>query len=317
MAECDEMLKRRDVYKWEKEKDHVRLGKEYKLLEQEGGSQVSGPNFYFFANEAALLELALVNWATLFVASKGFTPILTPDVAKNHIIEACGFAPRGSNTTSQVYNIEGTDTSLVATAEITLAGLYYDRILSIKETPVKLVGFSHCFRPEVGSGQYSRGIYRLHQFSKVEMFAISTPEKSEEMHSELLDVQKQVCDALGLSCRVVDMASGDLGAPAYRKFDVEAFMPSRGGYGEISSTSNCTDFQSRRLEIRYQKAVGQNVYTHTLNGTALAVPRVLIAILENNLRSDGSIDIPNCLVPFMGGIDKIKPASDLTLHDKK
>ncbi|MBC8144416.1 MAG: serine--tRNA ligase [bacterium] len=285
-------------------KDHVTLGTVLKLIDFEAAADVAGQKFYYLYNEGALLEMALVNYAMTKLIARGWTPYLTPDLARESILEAIGFNPRGEET--QVYTVEGTDLCLVGTAEITLGGLMKDKILRKEELPIRLAGFSHCFRTEAGAhGRESRGLYRVHQFSKVEMFAYTTPEESEAMHDELLAIEQEIFQDLGLHYQVVDIAAGDLGAPAYRKFDIEAWMPSREAFGEVTSTSNCTDFQSRRLMIRYRDENNQARFVHTLNGTAIAVPRAIVAILENNQQADGTVRVPPVLVPFMGGRDVI------------
>lgn len=281
-------------------RDHVALGTELKLIDFEAAAEVTGQKFYYLLNEGALLEMALVNFAMTKLVARGWTPYLTPDLARENILEAIGFNPRGEET--QVYTVENSDLCLVGTAEITLGGLMKDKILRKEELPLRLVGFSHCFRTEAGAhGRESRGLYRVHQFSKVEMFAFTTPEASEAMHRELLEIEMEIFSDLGLHYQVVDIAAGDLGAPAYRKFDIEAWMPSREAFGEVTSTSNCTDFQARRLMIRYRDESNQARFVHTLNGTAIAVPRAIIAILENNQQADGSVRVPEVLVPFMAG----------------
>lgn len=286
-------------------KDHLTLGTELRLLDFDSAAVVTGQKFYYLLNEGALLEMALINYAMQKLLSKGYTPYLTPDLARTSILEAIGFDPRGDST--QVYTVAGTDLCLVGTAEITLGGLLHDKILRKEELPVRLVGFSHCFRTEAGAaGAFGKGLYRVHQFSKVEMFAYTTPEASEALHEEMRDIEIEIFTELGIPFRVVDIAAGDLGAPAYRKFDLEAWMPSRGTYGEVTSTSNCTDFQSRRLAIRYRDEENQTRLVHTLNGTAVAVPRAIIAILENNQQADGSVVIPEVLRPYMGGREVIR-----------
>jgi seryl-tRNA synthetase len=287
-------------------KDHLELAKHLSLLDFETGSVVSGAKFYYSFNEAAQLELALANWAMNKVTSKGFIPVITPDIVRDSIAEGCGFAPRSQ--ASQTYFLADHDQCLIGTSEIPLAGMYFDQIIPNEHLPLKFVAFSHCFRAETGAGQHSRGLYRVHQFSKVEMFVFGRPEESQALHEELLNIQTEILSELGLHCRVLDMPSGDLGASAYRKYDIEAWMPSKNGYGEVTSASNCTDYQSRRLNIRFRRTVGaQSEYVHTLNGTALAVPRVVLTILESNQQADGTINIPAPLVPYMGGKTKIVP----------
>ncbi len=217
-------------------------------------------------------------------------------------MQGVGFIPRGPET--QIYSIENFDLNLVATAEITLGGLYAGQMLDEEDLPIKLCGISHCFRTEAGAaGRASRGLYRVHQFTKVEMFAFTLPEQSEDMLNMFCDLECEIFDGLGIPFRVLDIATGDLGGPAYRKFDLEAWMPGRGDhgeYGEVTSTSNCTDYQSRRLEIRYKKGEKGTHFVHTLNGTAVAISRALIAILENCQQADGSILVPEVLRSYVG-----------------
>lgn len=285
-------------------RDHLELGEALELLDFDSAARVTGGKFYYLKNEGALLELALINYAMNKLVARGFTPYLTPDLARASVLESIGFNPRGEET--QVYSVAGSDLCLVGTAEITLGGMLGDRILRKEDLPIRLVGFSHCFRTEAGAhGAASKGLYRVHQFSKVEMFAFTTPEESEAMHAEMRDIEIEIFTELGLSFQVVDIPTGDLGAPAFRKFDLEAWMPSRDGYGEVTSTSNCTDFQSRRLNIRYRDEENQTRFVHTLNGTAVAVPRAIVAILETYQREDGSVVIPEVLRPYLGGREVI------------
>lgn len=284
-------------------KDHVELGKALDLIDFETGGKVSGAGFYFLKNDAVLLDLALQHFAVRKLIGRGFTPITTPDLARNTILEGIGFTPRGEET--QVYSIEDTDLSLVGTAEITLGGMLADELLDEAVLPMKFVGLSHCFRTEAGAaGRASRGLYRVHQFTKIEMFAFSTPEQSGAIHQEMLEIEEELFGELGIPYRVLDIATGDLGGPAHRKFDIEAWMPGRGEggeYGEVTSTSDCTDYQARRLNIRYRPTGQKGTrFVHTLNGTAVAVSRALIAILENYQRADGRVDVPEALKPWVG-----------------
>jgi seryl-tRNA synthetase len=283
--------------------DHVELGSRLKLFDFEAGAKVAGHGFYFLTNDAVLLELALQRYAVDLLMRENFTVMTTPDLARDSILEGTGFMPRGPET--QIYSVTGSDLSLIATAEITLGGAMHERIFEAEELPLKLCGISHCFRTEAGAhGRATRGLYRVHQFTKIEMFAYTLPEQSEDMHNYLLDLECELFDGLGIPYRVIDTASGDLGGPAYRKFDLEAWMPGRGEkgeWGEVTSTSNCTDYQSRRLAVRYRKPGEKGTsYVHTLNGTAIAISRAIIAILENYQCSDGSIVVPDALVPWMG-----------------
>jgi seryl-tRNA synthetase len=279
-------------------KDHVELGESLDLLDFEAGGRVAGHGFYYLKNDAVLLELALQQYAMQTLIKEGFTPIITPDLARNEILSGIGFIPRGPET--QIYSVENTDLSLIATAEITLGGMLSGETLDADQLPLTYCGISHCYRTEAGAhGKATRGLYRVHQFTKIEMFAFTLPEQSDAMHERLCQLECQIFDGLGIPYRVVDTATGDLGGPAYRKFDLEAWMPGRGDggeYGEVTSTSNCTDYQARRLNIRYKKKGEKGThFVHTLNGTAIAVSRALIAILENYQQADGSVVIPEAL----------------------
>lgn len=283
--------------------DHVTLGKQLDLFDFEAAAKTTGHGFYFLKNEAVLLELALQRFAVELLMKEGFTLATTPDMARRDVLEGIGFNPRGKET--QIYNIEQTDLCLVATAEITLGGYYAGEVLLEEQLPIKMCGISHCFRTEAGAhGQESRGLYRVHQFTKVEMFAFTAPEQSDAMHQELCELECRLFDELGIPYRVVDTATGDLGAPAYRKFDLEAWMPGRGeggSWGEVTSTSNCTDYQARRLDIRFKKpTVKGTQFVHTLNGTAVAISRAIIAVLENYQQADGSVLVPEALRTWMG-----------------
>lgn len=288
-------------------KDHLELGENLDLIDMNAGSRVTGHGFYFLKNEAVLLELALQRFALDILIKEGFTPVATPDLARTDVLSGTGYAPRGKET--QIYMIEGDDIGLIGTSEITLAGMYTKKIFSEQELPLLLAGTSHCFRTEAGAhGKTSRGLYRVHQFTKVEMFAFVHPKYSESMHLKLLNIERKIFDMLGIPYRCIELATGDLGASAYRKFDLEAWMPGRSGgsWGEITSTSNCTDYQSRSLEIKYRDETNKIAgFVHTLNGTALAISRVLVAIFENYQCADGSILIPDVLKDFMG-ISKIE-----------
>ena len=282
--------------------DHVQLGEKLDLIDFDTATEVSGPKFYYLKNQAVLLQMAIERYAIDIVLKHGFTPFITPDVAKEEILNGIGFNPRGAE--SNIYTLEGTGTALVGTAEITLGGYYAGRVLDKKELPIKMTGLSHCFRREAGAaGQYSKGLYRVHQFSKLEMFIYCLPEESDKWHDYLLSIEEEIFSGLGLAYRVVDTCTGDLGAPAYRKFDIEAWMPGRGEngeYGEVTSTSNCTDYQARSLQIRYRDDEGKLQYVHMLNGTATALSRTMVAILENYQQKDGSIAIPEKLIPYCG-----------------
>jgi len=283
--------------------DHVDLAQQHDLVDFEGGARIAGNGFYFLKNEAVLLELALQQYALQMLIGEGFTPTITPDLARAEVLQGVGYIPRGPET--QIYSIENSDLNLVATAEIPLGGLYAGQVIDEDELPIKLCGISHCYRTEAGAaGRASRGLYRVHQFTKVEMFAFTRPDQSGPMLKTICDLECQLFDGLELPYRVLDIASGDLGGPAFRKFDLESWMPGRGKngeYGEVTSASNCTDYQARRLNIRYKtKGEKGTHYVHTLNGTAVAISRAILAILENYQQADGSILVPNALRPWVG-----------------
>lgn len=291
--------------------DHVELADKLDLIDFDRASKVTGAKFYYLKNELALMELALVQYAMSILVKNGFTPFITPDLAKREVLEGLGFNPRGEST--QVYNIADSDLCLVGTAEITMGGYHMDECLDESELPKKYAAVSHCFRTEAGSySKFSKGIFRVHQFTKIEMFQYVVPEKSDAAHQELLVIERQIFEGLEIPFRVVDHCTADLGGPSSRTFDLEAWMPGKpnkegqlGDWGEITSTSNCTDYQSRGLGIKYKDGAGKRHFVHTLNGTAVAVTRALIAIIENNQQADGSVAIPKALVPFMGGIKEI------------
>ena len=293
-------------------KDHVALCEALQLADFEAGASVAGQKFYFLKNEGALLELALVHYAMSTLVKKGFIPVITPDLARVEVLEGIGFQPRDPDAnTRQVYLIQDMDLCLVGTAEITLGGMHRDQVLDAAQLPMKYVGLSHCFRTEAGAaGRDTRGLYRVHQFTKVEMFGFCTPEQSEALHLEILAIEEEIFQGLGLPYHVLDTCSGDLGGPAYRKYDLEAWMPGRGNggeYGEVTSTSNCTDFQARRLNIRYKSAGQKGTHVaHTLNGTAISCARAIVAVLENYQEADGSVTVPEVLRPWMMGIERIK-----------
>ncbi len=287
-------------------KDHVELGELLGIIDFDAGTKVAGSKFYFLRGDAVLLELGLVRYAMDILVERGYQPTITPDLARDEALVGTGFIPRGPET--QIYSVENMDLSLIATAEITLAGSLADEIVEEERLPIRLAGLSHCFRTEAGShGRASRGLYRVHQFTKVEMFAFTTPEQSEAMHEEMLELEEHIFRGLGLPYRVMDICTGDLGGAAYRKFDLEAWMPGRDDYGEVTSTSNTTDYQARRLRIRHRKEGGRPRLLHTLNGTAIAVSRALIALLEIYQQEDGSVALPKVLIPYVGK-ERIEPA---------
>ena len=285
--------------------DHVTIGKNLGLIDIERGAKVSGARFYYLKKEAVLLELALVRWVMELLAKKGFVPIIPPVLVKGQIMEGGGYLPAGEE---EIYKTTRDDLYLVGTSEQSILGLYSAEILEENRLPLRYAGFSSCFRREAGSyGKDVRGIFRVHQFDKVEMFSFSAPEKSWEELEFFLSLEEEIMRSLKLPYQVVVMCTGDLGPPAAKKYDIEAWMPGQGRYRETHSTSNCTDFQARRLNIKYRRGK-ENRFLHTINGTAVAIGRTLIAILENYQNEDGSVTIPEVLRPYLG-IDKILPSS--------
>ncbi len=287
-------------------RDHVELGDLLGIIDFDAGAKTTGSKFYFLRGDAVLLELGLIRYALDILMERGYQPTVTPDLARDEALVGTGFIPRGPET--QIYSVEGSDLSMIATAEIPLAGQHTDEILDEDRLPLRYAGLSHCFRTEAGShGRASRGLYRVHQFTKVEMFAFTTPEGSEQVHEEMVEIEERIFQGLGLPYRVVDICTGDLGGAAYRKYDLEAWMPGRNDFGEVTSTSNTTDYQARRLAIRYRRDGGRPQLLHTLNGTALAMSRALIALLEIYQQEDGTVRLPEALVPYVGR-ERIEPA---------
>jgi seryl-tRNA synthetase len=290
-------------------RSHIDIGQAQGWFDFEAGAAVSGSKFVYLRRDAALLELALVQWTLGELAKRNFEPILPPDVVLTQAVAACGFQPRGD--ASQVYALDPrvatTDMCLVGTSEIPLTAEHAGRIFEPSQLPIRSAGFGHCFRAEAGAlGAHSRGMYRLHQFSKVEMVMLVDPQHSDRMLDELVAIQESIVQQLELPYRIRDMATGDLGASAYRKFDLEAWMPSRNDWGELCSASNCTDYQSRRLNVRFRRGAESPLpFVHTLNATALAVPRVILAIVENHQQRDGTVRLPPPLRRFMGDRESI------------
>ncbi|MEK7680591.1 MAG: serine--tRNA ligase [Patescibacteria group bacterium] len=288
-----------------KPKDHEELMLSLDLVDFERGAKVATSKFYFLKNKMVRFNQALINYGLDIAEKYGYILLETPDLAKNEIIKGAGFNPRGEET--QVYSIENSDLSLVGTAEIAVGGYHANEILDLSKGPKKYAALSHCFRTEAGAyGRTSKGLYRVHQFTKLELFVFCVPTESEKYHQELLNIEKRIVEGLKLPYRVIDIASGDLGGSAYRKFDLEAWMTMKGGkdeqggYGEITSASNCADYQARRLNIKYLKEDGLCEYVHTLNGTGIPLSRFPIAIIENYQQKDGSVKVPKILQKYTG-----------------
>lgn len=279
--------------------DHIQLGKNLGILDFETGAKVTGSQFYFLYGDGVRLEMALTQYGIDKLSKYGFIPVITPDLAKSRYYLGTGYSPKGDE--AQTYVIEGEDLGLIATAEVTLAGSHSDEVIPEDKLPLKYIGYSHCFRQEAGSyGKYSKGLYRVHQFTKCEMFIYCKPEESEKFHEYILKMEEEICQDLDLPYRVVEMCTGDLGAMAARKFDIEVWMPGRNDYGEVTSTSNCTDYQARNLNIKFRRKTGENEYVHMLNGTAIVMSRFPLAILENYQQKDGSVAIPKVLQKWTG-----------------
>ena len=284
-------------------KDHVEIGSDLKLIDIERGAKVSGSRFYYLVGDGALLELALVNFAIDTAQSHGFTPVIPPALVKPIAMEGTGFLGQAAEN---VYRIEQDDLYLVGTSEVALAAMHMDEIINNKELPIKYAGYSPCYRREAGShGKDTRGIFRVHWFDKLEMFVFANSEDANLIHKQLLEVEKEVLTKLELPFRVIDVATGDLGSSAARKFDCEAWIPSSNEYRELTSTSNCTEFQARRLKIR-TRAGDKTNYVSTLNGTLLAVTRTIVALLENHQQKDGSVYIPKALRPYLKNRESFK-----------
>jgi seryl-tRNA synthetase len=280
-------------------KDHLTIGQNLGILDFETGAKVSGSQFYYLKNDGVMLEFALIQYGLEFFQKKGYSLVMTPDLAKSKYYLATGYAPRGEE--AQIYEIEGEDLGLIATAEVTMAAMHADEILDEKDLPLKFAAISHCYRKEAGAyGKYSKGLYRVHQFSKLEMFVYCKPSDSEKIHKELLEIEEEIAQSLGIPYRVLEMCTGDLGGMAARKYDLEAWLPGRSDFGEITSTSNCTDYQARNLNIKYRNSEGKTEYLHMLNGTAIVMSRFPIAILENYQQADGSVKVPNALRKYFG-----------------
>ena len=282
-------------------KDHVELGKALKAIDTERGAKVAGSRSYYLTGPGAMLEFALVNFAISSAVKAGFIPVIPPVLVNPAAMEGTGFLGQAAEN---VYHLEEDDVYLVGTSEVPLAAYHMDEI--VENLPIRYAGYSSCFRREAGTyGKDTRGIIRVHQFDKVEMFSFVKPEEAKAEHLRLLEWEKDFLKAMEIPFRVIDVASGDLGASAIRKFDCEAWIPTQGAYREVTSTSNCTEFQARRLNIRYRDEAGTKPVA-TLNGTLVAVPRMIVAILENHQNQDGTVNVPKALRPFLG-VDTLVP----------
>ena len=285
-------------------KDHVELGKILKAIDTERGAKVAGSRSYYLTGVGAMLEFAMVQYAITSAVKSGFTPVIPPVLVNPAAMEGTGFLGQAAEN---VYRIESDDVYLVGTSEVPLAAYHMDEIIDVENGPIRYAGYSSCFRREAGTyGKDTRGIIRVHQFDKVEMFIFCKPENAAAEHAKLLQWEKDFLNAMEVPYRVIDVASGDLGSSAIRKFDCEAWIPTQNAYREVTSTSNCTEFQARRLNIRYKSEEGTKPVA-TLNGTLVAIPRMIVAVLENHQNADGSVNVPQALRPFFGR-DVLLPA---------
>jgi seryl-tRNA synthetase len=279
-------------------KDHVELGMALNLLEIEKAVEMSGSRFYYLKNDLVMLEFALVNYALNKLQEKGFSPIISPMLVKEHAMEATGFFPADRNAIYHV-NPEDDDLFLIGTAEVPLCMLHAKEIIEAEKLPLKYCGYSSCYRREAGTyGKDMQGIFRVHQFEKIEMFVFCKPEDSWAEHEKILGIEEEIMQELGLHYQVVNICGGDLGAPAAKKYDIEVWIQSQQKYRELTSCSNCTDFQARHAQIRLKKEDGTKQILHTLNGTAIAMTRMIIAIMENYQQKDGTIKVPDILKPY-------------------
>jgi seryl-tRNA synthetase len=286
-------------------RDHVELGELLKALDLTRGAKVSGSRFYFLRGIGARLEIALMNMALDKALTEGFEPLITPTLVRPEIMSGTGFLGEHAD---EIYYLPADELYLTGTSEVALAGFHSDEILDLSNGPLRYAGWSTCYRREAGSaGKDTRGILRVHQFNKLEMFSYVLPENAEAEHERLVSYQESMLQACELSYRVIDVAAGDLGSSAARKFDIEAWVPTQGTYRELTSTSNCTTYQARRLDIRYRGESGKTTPVATLNGT-LATTRWLVAILETHQQADGSVVVPAALRPYLGGLEVIEPA---------
>ena len=281
--------------------DHLDYATSRDWVDFERGAKVAGAKFYYLKGDLALLENAIIQFALNKLVAKGLTFITVPNMVNQRTMTGTGFAPRTSDQSDE-YSIEGEDLSLIATAEIPLTGYHADEIIDEDKLPLMYAGLSPCYRKEAGaSGKHTRGLFRVHQFNKLEMYAFALPEKSQEIHQQILDIEEEIWQDLGIAYRIINIAAGDLGAPAAKKYDIEYWSPVDENYRELTSCSNCTDFQARNLNIRVRRKDGTTDVLHTLNGTAVSLARSLVVILENYQNSDGTLAVPEVLRPYMGG----------------
>lgn len=298
-----------EVKKWgephENGIDHLDFAVKRDWVDFERGAKVAGAKFYYLKNELALLENALYQYGLSKVLEHGFTFMTVPDMVCSRVLEGCGFNPRTSEQSDE-YFVEGEDLGLIATAEMSLTGYHMDEIIEEDKLPLLYAGYSPCFRKEAGAaGKYTRGLFRVHQFNKLEMYAFCLPEQSKEIHEKILAIEEEIWQGLGVPYHVINIAAGDLGAPAAKKYDMEYWSPVNKKYQEITSCSNCTDFQARAVNARVRRADGTVEFVYTLNGTAISLARALVVMIENFAREDGLLEVPEVLRPYLGGKEVI------------
>lgn len=285
--------------------DHLDYALSRDWVDFERGAKVAGAKFYYLKNGLALLENALLQFGLKKVTEHDFSFMTVPDVVSSKILEGCGFNPRTSEQSDEYY-IEGEDLAMIATAEMPLTGYYMDEVLDEKDLPICLAGYSACFRKEAGAyGKHTRGLFRVHQFNKLEMYVFCLPEQSKDMHEKIRAIEEEIWQELGIPYRVINIAAGDLGAPAAKKYDIEYWSPVDQKYRELTSCSNCTDFQARSLNIRVKREDGSLEVVHTLNGTAISLARTMVAVIENYAQKDGKLTVPEVLKPYLNGADEL------------
>lgn len=298
-----------EVKKWGEPKksgiDHLDFATKRDWVDFERGAKVAGAKFYYLKGDLALLENALIQFGIKKVTEHGFTLMDVPDMVSSRVLEGCGFNPRTSDQSDEYY-IEGEDLAMIATAEMPLTGYHMDEILDEKDLPLFYAGFSACFRKEAGAyGKYTRGLFRVHQFNKLEMYCFCLPEQSKEIHEKILGIEEEIWQELNIPYHIINIAAGDLGAPAAKKYDLEYWSPVNQKYQELTSCSNCTDFQARSVNCRVRRKDGKIEFVHTLNGTAISLARTLVAVIENYATEDGTLKVPEVLKPYLNSKDEL------------
>lgn len=298
-----------EIAQWGKNKstgvDHLDYATKRGWLDFERGAKVAGAKFYYLKDGLALLENALLQFGIKKILQHGFHYMTVPDMVSSKVLEGCGFNPRSSQQSDEYY-IEGEDLAMIATAEMPITGFHMDEIIDEKDLPLCYAGYSACFRKEAGAyGKYTRGLFRVHQFNKLEMYVFCLPEDSKKLHEKIRSIEEEIWQEIGIPYHVINIAAGDLGAPAAKKYDIEYWSPVNQKYQELTSCSNCTDFQARSLNIRVRRESGEIEVLHTLNGTAISLARTMVAFIENFAEENGKLHIPEALQPYFGGATEI------------